>query len=855
MKRIWLPIIWLTLNIGLFAEESPNDQGRFPIEQRLRDDDPGVIHRALHHLEHSELKSLLAVKERLIQLCSHSSSDVRLVAIERLGDIGRPAADALPALKTNLRDSNPGIRIAAASAIWKVAGDAKPAVPVLVTELRGSDEAEESDDERWYRDTAASELQSIGPDAGFALDDIAKLLDDRRAFVRVRATETLGSLGPKFREQAEPRLTAALKDPNARVRIVAARGLKDIDASLDQAIPVLVAVATQEVPISDHSKHGVWGESYVESSAVIALGQCEGDAAPAVATLAQLLESHVLALRLESAIALGRIGPAAADAIPVLSKSLRDSKRYSFPFAHNSWCVGDNAATALELIGAPAAPTLLEALKDWDPRVRALAAHALGGIPDAASQTVAPLLKSLEDPEAAVRIAAVKSLGRLKAPALSAAPALVKLLQDNQHARFIRAGLRFSISESVCGEADQALLAMNAPAQQVVRTLIETLQKAQQITSEQLATLHRYARDAAAAKEPLETLLERSDSRLAVAYALSLIDPNHVKIEGVLKDAISDHNDADSFAARGLLQLASAGKSFDAKTRSQFLEIADAHEDPYLCAVLLRLSPNDEKAATRLLNAIFYENLLRGRDLSEIDQTLCDLAKNKNVGASLVRQLTYVIADEDKTEDADPDYIRRLEEEMRFRAARILIEAGLNVQEAIECLRQLADWKSCTLRGEIIQVMAEHPAISTETIPLLTKQLQNNGRFDLRNRIYDNGAEVNVIGDWAALALVKIQAVAALEDELNHKDADVRIRVVRALGHFGKKTITPQLLACADDLDHRVRRETLRTLGRIGDKHPEVRPELLAVLRAAQQDRRLAVRDEAGRVLARWNLP
>ena len=46
----------------------------------------------------------------------------------------------------------------------------------------------------------------------------------------------------------------------------------------------------------------------------------------------------------EKAEVLGRIGPAAEEAIPALSKALRETEAHGYPFVHRSFCVGENAA-------------------------------------------------------------------------------------------------------------------------------------------------------------------------------------------------------------------------------------------------------------------------------------------------------------------------------------------------------------------------------------------------------------------------------------------------------------------------------------------------------------------------------
>jgi HEAT repeat protein len=88
--------------------------------------------------------------------------------------------------------------------------------------------------------------------------------------------------------------------------------------------------------------------------------------------------------------------------------------------------------------GSAAAPALLGALKSADPRVRALAAEALGRIGDAASAD--RLFDALDDGDEQVRSQAAAGLTRLNDP--RAFDALIRTLNDNHD--LLRADLSLS---------------------------------------------------------------------------------------------------------------------------------------------------------------------------------------------------------------------------------------------------------------------------------------------------------------------------------------------------------------------------------------------------------------------------
>jgi len=80
----------------------------------------------------------------------------------------------------------------------------------------------------------------------------------------------------------------------------------------------------------------------------------------------------------------------------------------------------------------------------------------------------------------------------------------------------------------------------------------------------------------------------------------------------------------------------------------------------------------------------------------------------------------------------------------------------------------------------------------------------------------------------------------------------VQLRVVRALGACGVVAITPKLVELAKDSEASVRKEVIRTLGKIGLEHPEIRDQLRPILEAATKDGQQSVSDEAVRLLKRW---
>jgi HEAT repeat protein len=141
------------------------------------------------------------------------------------------------------------------------------------------------------------------------------------------------------------------------------------------------------------------------------------------ALIAALGDANGLFVRQSAAVALERIGPAAAEAVPALIQALGDADEN----------VRAKAAVALGRIGpaaAEAVPALIQALGDADENVRAKGAVALGGIGPAAAEAVPALIAALGDANENIRESAAWALGKIGPAAAEAVPALIAALGD-----------------------------------------------------------------------------------------------------------------------------------------------------------------------------------------------------------------------------------------------------------------------------------------------------------------------------------------------------------------------------------------------------------------------------------------
>lgn len=152
-------------------------------------------------------------------------------------------------------------------------------------------------------------------------------------------------------------------------------------------------------------------EPAVRALAEVSLRRMGEDAVPA---LREVIRTGTEEERYRAVRILGRIGPAAADAVPDLIGLLTGSS-LEIPSA---------LATALAGIGAPAEPAVIPLLGSRDEMVRYWAVVALGRMAEPGSAALAGLITSLKDTEPTVVAAAdilLVTQGRRAIPALQAA--------------------------------------------------------------------------------------------------------------------------------------------------------------------------------------------------------------------------------------------------------------------------------------------------------------------------------------------------------------------------------------------------------------------------------------------------
>lgn len=233
----------------------------------------------------------------------------------------RSLARALGRLWNNLTSGDE--RRAIVQALAAMGPDPKDVVPVFL-------EVSDADEYLWA--DVIEVLKDIGPTA---VPEVLRGLTDGKPAIRCSAIRILGGLGAPA-PVAVPALSDSLGDMDAGVRLAAATALSEMGPSAIEAVPALAAAVTNDNALRA-----------MALAAAGALGPvAQGVAWPA---LFDLLRDESDVARSMAAMALGRMGPAAKEAVPALVAALKDP------------CVAGDAWEALKQIDPQAA--LREALR------------------------------------------------------------------------------------------------------------------------------------------------------------------------------------------------------------------------------------------------------------------------------------------------------------------------------------------------------------------------------------------------------------------------------------------------------------------------------------------------------------
>jgi HEAT repeat protein len=431
---------------------------------------------------------------------------VREEAAEVLAQAGSAAREAVPRLEKMARDEALPLRLRAAVALWRISGKNGPAVEALTETLRRSPSPAS-------RRAALNDLKQLGPAAAPAVPVLLEMLDDPELQLRNEAQATLGAVGAPAAAAAVERL--ADKDPRVRrraARAVAAlaylaresagelkKHLADDDLTVrgccarvlwyggDFSAPVADALAaavrdgspelrqetfTAVTNIIDPPRlkalrpivaAGLKGsDAATRMRAAQVKYQIDHKAEDVLPVFIEGLKDRRREVWSQAALGIGRLGSAAAPALPELMRLVASTdEAFSFELQQAVAGVGpaavgplvdlaadpkatpqqiQKASFLLNRLGATAAPKLLPLLNHANPALRQLACNVLGNAPGEVRRVVPRLAERLKDENVGVRMSALNSLSHYGSAGRAAVPQVIDLYKSNDtpdHLRFI----------------------------------------------------------------------------------------------------------------------------------------------------------------------------------------------------------------------------------------------------------------------------------------------------------------------------------------------------------------------------------------------------------------------------------
>lgn len=446
---------------------------------------------------------------KLAEGLSNSDNIVRAQAAEALGTVDAPVEHAAPPLVEALADDNDVVRAKAVEALGKIGeAAADVAVPSLVRAL--------GDRDSWVSALAAEALGEMGAGEG-VVPGLVRALRHVNPQVRANSAESLGKLG-NAANTARAALERAVADEDGGVRAQAVRALGSLGlftSSTVHLIRTAIADADSLVRASAAAAIGAWDQPSDEMIAEllpllrdpndqVKVQVCEV-LSKGVVTTEQVVESlcQVLAeddsawVQASAALALARIGPAAAFAGPALLRAARTGEAgvreqamralvmVQPPEAVEGFEAGlTDAAPEVRIVAsagwikaasvpATIGPVLVDALHDPEPQVRANAAHALSRLEELPTGAVTALRECAGDPNDGLRLNAALAL-RL-APSGEVADLMDHLLDDpNVRVRLVAAGAILSVNDENARAASVVIAAVDDPTPRV-RQAVENL--------------------------------------------------------------------------------------------------------------------------------------------------------------------------------------------------------------------------------------------------------------------------------------------------------------------------------------------------------------------------------------------
>jgi len=292
-------------------------KARLALEKAAKDADnpPALRCEALRAL--GEIQDDAAIPALAYVLASNADETVRTRAAAALGQYGRKAKAALPALLGILQTFALDKRVSPLerSAEYAVAMIGSDALPDLLKIVETEDnQAPVLRAMRWMaKDDQKCEMRDVVP----VLVRLARD-DELDSSLRLDTIETLGTIGNRA-AAAVPDLEKLLSHKNADIRLRTAESLTEVDPTNKKVVSALIDLLSD----SDIRRR---------TDAAVALGRCKSSTDESVPALCRALGDEREEVRLQAVQSLGHIGKPASAALADLKKLLKEN--LSFVMRH-----------------------------------------------------------------------------------------------------------------------------------------------------------------------------------------------------------------------------------------------------------------------------------------------------------------------------------------------------------------------------------------------------------------------------------------------------------------------------------------------------------------------------------------
>jgi HEAT repeat protein len=492
--------------------------------------------------------------------------------------------------------------------------------------------------------------------------------------------------------------------------------------------------------------------------AIMGLADFGPKAAPALPDLIEALQDKNEDLRLNAAIALGKIGSPAIEEVAKLLKSTDDATRF-----YAVWTIG-----AIGPDAKAQAPTVIAMLADKNVDVRRKAAFTLGRLTASPEKTIAALVEAFKDESPEVRQAAGEALSKF---GKASVPSLMDLLKSGN------AGARHQAATSIGdigAEAKDAIpLLKNLFLSKDAKNQ-DHLHFAQMIAKvggkEGVAALEAGFKD------------ERPEVRQAAAQSLQTIGADAV---GVLIDGLGSKNvEVRRLSAGTLMPMRIGDKSV-------------------VIALAYALSDEDDQVRQNAISGLAQLGVPAKMGAAKIKGALTDLNPN-------VRQQAYFLLQSlnENPQDALKKGLESKDGKVRINTASLMVSVGFDVNSAIPVLVDGLTNDDLGLKMQAAFTLAQTGRERDKVVPIFIDGLKHKS-MGVRIQAAQGLQRIGNSGDKAHKALV-----AALGDS----EAGVRQQVLWALQNQGDlKAILPELVKLSKDKDAGIRGNIVWLLARTGE--------------------------------------